>query len=338
MRRTVILIALVVAGGAAYAAALRPAGPATADGIPQTPAATSPGPRLDDVERRLGPFLIGPYTLPLQAVTVVEHYARVPERPSRDPDAEALARLEIIDASGTVRHQESFDHALDGGTFANSCSASVEPLKGNVASGLLLSSGCVPSAPDAADLREIFGAVNGRVQMFGRPFLVRGELVGLVQTPVVQTGAARLIRPDTLRFKVRTSNFSVMTAINVDWMQGTLSLSQRCYGQTGQGLREEGCEVPVDAERVPGDQSETFVRLFTDATEQAGLPRHIVVRQTSVVTFLAAKVRVVWDESSDVADLHVDEDDMWLKLRIDGQEGWIHTQEDFLAIGLPAIG
>jgi hypothetical protein len=29
---------------------------------------------------------------------------------------------------------------------------------------------------------------------------------------------------------------------------------------------------------------------------------------------------------------------MWLKLRIDGREGWIHTQEDFLAIGLPQSG
>ena len=114
-----------------------------------------------------------------------------------------------------------------------------------------------------------------------------------------------------------------MAAINVDWMQGGLSIAQRCYGQTGQGVREEGCELPVDAERVPSDQSESFVRLFAEPTERAGPPRHVVVRRASVVTILVAKVRLVWDDQGDIVDVGV---------------GWTHTQEDFLAIGLPESG
>ncbi len=31
-------------------------------------------------------------------------------------------------------------------------------------------------------------------------------------------------------------------------------------------------------------------------------------------------------------------DELWLKVRIDGKKGWIHTQEDFVAIGLPPAG
>lgn len=31
-------------------------------------------------------------------------------------------------------------------------------------------------------------------------------------------------------------------------------------------------------------------------------------------------------------------DDLWLKVRIDGKEGWIHTQEDFTAIGVLQAG
>jgi len=27
--------------------------------------------------------------------------------------------------------------------------------------------------------------------------------------------------------------------------------------------------------------------------------------------------------------------DLWLKVRIDGKEGWIHSEEDFQALGLP---
>ena len=342
MRRALFLITLVFAGGVGFAIAARPA-PSPAKPNPSlseaaVPVMTTQTSLLEDVERRVGPFAIGPDTLPAQNVTVIEHHKRVRGRPSNDPDAEALASLEIVDASGTVHHRETFEYAIDRGTFASACSASVTVLKGNVASGLVLASGCLPSAPDAADTWHVFGAVNGRVQRFGKPFMVSGELLGLVQTPVTQAGRARMIRPDALRFKVRTPNFFVTTSVSVDWMQGRLSPGQRCYGQTGQGMREEGCEVPVEAERVPSDEDETFVRLFNEATEQAGPPRHVVVKKTSVVEFVAAKVRIVWDDTADIVDLRVDEDDMWLKVRIDGREGWIHTQEDFLAIGLPQSG
>jgi hypothetical protein len=27
--------------------------------------------------------------------------------------------------------------------------------------------------------------------------------------------------------------------------------------------------------------------------------------------------------------------DLWLKVRIDGKEGWVHSEEDFRALGLP---
>ncbi len=29
--------------------------------------------------------------------------------------------------------------------------------------------------------------------------------------------------------------------------------------------------------------------------------------------------------------------DVWLKVRIDGKEGWVYSEEDFSAIGLPAL-
>jgi hypothetical protein len=41
-----------------------------------------------------------------------------------------------------------------------------------------------------------------------------------------------------------------------------------------------------------------------------------------------------------ICELRVEADrvpaeDPWLKVRIDGNEGWIHTPEDYMAIGLP---
>lgn len=53
---------------------------------------------------------------------------------------------------------------------------------------------------------------------------------------------------------------------------------------------------------------------------------------------LAAKVRLSWETSHEVIFFGVDDQDPWLKVRIDGQEGWIHTQEDFEALGVPQAG
>jgi hypothetical protein len=141
-----------------------------------------------------------------------------------------------------------------------------------------------------------------------------------------------------MEFRVWTGNFQVTVPVRVDWMQGRLTPGQRCFEQSGRGLPESGCEVPVQAERVPSDQELTFVRLFTEANESMGVPRHVVLRRDSQVDILAARVKLSWDESREVIFFGVDDQNPWLKVRIDGNEGWIHTQEDFNAIGVPQAG
>jgi hypothetical protein len=82
---------------------------------------------------------------------------------------------------------------------------------------------------------------------------------------------------------------------------------------------------------------ETFVRLHAEASEEMGNPQHLVVKKSSNVEFLAAEGDVEWQEDDRGASLNPG-DDFWIKVRIDGKEGWIHTQEDFEAIGLPQAG
>ena len=81
----------------------------------------------------------------------------------------------------------------------------------------------------------------------------------------------------------------------------------------------------------------TFVRLHVEAEEGFGTPDHVVVKKDSKVEFLAAEGEVQWEEDEHGVGLSPG-DDFWIKVRIDGKEGWIHTQEDFMAIGLPQAG
>ena len=93
-------------------------------------------------------------------------------------------------------------------------------------------------------------------------------------------------------------------------------------------------EVKVDA----GDVVEqTFVRLYNE-TEDNGRPRHVVVQPGSRIEFLAAEAHVKWKQGARAANLEFQPDDVWLKIRVDGKEGWIHAQEDFVAVGLPFSG
>jgi hypothetical protein len=101
-------------------------------------------------------------------------------------------------------------------------------------------------------------------------------------------------------------------------------------------MREGGCELHVEVERTPVEDELTFVRLFTEADERFGTPKHVVVKRDSKVEFLGARVRVVPSAGS-ILEIGV-ADDPWVHVRIDGQEGWLHTQEDFSAIGVPEAG
>ena len=92
----------------------------------------------------------------------------------------------------------------------------------------------------------------------------------------------------------------------------------------------------VEAVRKPGNSDFTFVRLFNEANENMGSARHVVIKKDANIEYLAAKAIVKWSTSGD--EFSADLSDIWLKVLIDNNEdnlGWIHTDEDFAAVGLP---
>jgi hypothetical protein len=62
-----------------------------------------------------------------------------------------------------------------------------------------------------------------------------------------------------------------------------------------------------------------------------------VVKKDSRVEILAGKVLVTWEERKDGIGLGV-ANGIWVKVRIGGKEGWIHTDEDLQAFGLYRVG
>jgi len=306
-----------------------PSPPASQAG--QTAATPVGAQELEDVEEHQGPF-----TLAGRNFTVVLHYKRLPGKSS--PDSQALASLEIRDATGAVQQQESFPHALEKGAFPEICSADVRLLSGSNGTGLLIDSGCLPSAPLSGGPWQIVGVVGGKLVPFGKPLVTQGELGEFVPGAINHIGNLTQILPDVLKIRVWTGYFFVSVPVRVGWLEGKLALGQHCMYQTGHGIAEEGCETPVEeAQLAPREQEMTFVRMFHESNQRHGPPAHVVVKKDSKVEVVAGKVLITWEELPEAMHLSVGED-IWVKVRIDGKEGWIHTPEDLNAIGLFASG
>jgi|SRR5690242_3368123 len=296
------------------------------------PAPSSAGDtQLEDVEERKGPFSFGGQTF-----TVVMHSKRLPSH--KGEFAQTLASLDILDAAGAVAHHEEFPHAIENGEFSDTCSVTINPIKGSNGAGLLLDTGCLPSAPLSGGPWEIFGVVSGKLAPIGKPLYTEGEMGDFVPGQINHIGNLTQILPDVLRIRVFTGYFFVSVPVVVNWMEGKLALRQHCFYQTGHGVAEGGCEMPVESVEQHRDQQDvTFVRMFTESNEQIGTPAHVVIQKNSRVEILAAKVFVKWSEEKDSIGLGVG-DDIWVKIRVDGKEGWVHTNEDLQAIGLYQTG
>lgn len=297
----------------------------------QAVTATPGSPKLEDVEERRGPFSLGG-----QAFTVALHYKRLPGKAG--PDAQALESLDILNEAGAVQHHQTFSFSLEKGEFSEDCSVDIQYLHGSNGEGLLLDTRCLPSAPMSGGPWQILGMLNGKLVPIGKPIVTEGQMGGFVPGAITKLGSATQILPDIINIRVWTGYFFAVTPIRVSWYAGKLVLAQHCLYQTGHGFAEDGCEMPAEeVQRSGTEQDMTFVRLFVESNDRTNAPAHVVVKKDSNVEILAGKALITWQEGKDVISIGVG-DDVWVKVRIDGKVGWIHTVEDLTAIGLYQSG
>jgi hypothetical protein len=301
-------------------------------------------PLLEDIEQHLGPFAISG-----QNFNVVLHEKRLPG--AIDPRfAQTLQTIEIRDERNAVLYEKTFTFGIEEGKLERSLKASASLLSGKYFTGLLISYRLKLSTGEDAEAWQVFGYQDGRYKaqdarfrVFDKP--VRGEygantatemrLVtpnGAVTKPMVPEG-------EIFEFRVWTGDFYVMLPVGVDFAHGKLTPGKRCAGTGGTkpGVHEIGCDMRVDAERKPPEAETTFLRVLNGHEPDEGEPLHLVLDKNSKVEILKANAFVDWGLSGDL--MQVAFRDVWLQVRIDGDEqkmGWIHSNEDFAAIGLPA--
>jgi hypothetical protein len=191
------------------------------------------------------------------------------------------------------------------------------------------------SAPDACANYLILGLFDGKLKPYSEEFCE-----DLVEPASVVNRQWKLkTGPDTgfeiFEVRRRAGYFNVIIPVRIEFVMAKLLPAQWCVQLHAAPDMRERCEFPVEAERVPAKE-DTFVRLYPEADEQA-IPKHVVVKPNSKVEFLSALSHNALDRNGKwiaAPNMGIP----WLRVRIDGQVGWVHAEEDLIALGLSFAG
>jgi hypothetical protein len=292
---------------------------------------------VEDAEQRTGPF----------TVAGLDYFVVLHDKRLTSVDAPAFARtlagIEIKDADGNVSYQRGFPYAIEQGRFQRSLSASAQLASGNTGTGLVIyyreqTAASQTSAAQTSESWQLFGSVQGRLVSLGKPAPIgEGMTVGPFMGVMMRAanGSVSVIgQPDTIEVRAWAGNFYVFFPLRVDWNHSGLAQGQRCMEMLGGGLREVGCDMRVAANRKPPADEFTFIRLLPEAQEDPDAAQHLVVQKGSSVEILGSRAITSWNETGGLIQPVFS--DVWLRVNVDGQQGWIHGEEDFAAVGLPA--
>jgi hypothetical protein len=343
-----VLLVTAALATASTAPALAPASPSQ-----QTPrSATTQTPQLHDSLTRQGPFTLGN-----QRFSVLFHYKvaeAVSSAAARTDSTSTLALLEILDARGNSVYQQNFSYAVSTPSRRLlTASASLLPGAGGVALVIRFLDRPVASPESterfAKESWQLFGMVNGHLAPLG-PVLPLGHgshiTVGGTLAAVMTKGGIAVMpmasTAEVLSFRAWTGNFYAAVPVRFDWAHGQWGEGEQCY-QTAQGtLTERGCIMPVQATPQPRspDADTLYVQLFAAPDGETDNSLNVPVSPDSRLEFLEMQAIVQWQVQGPAPDqgqprVSCTFSNVWLRTRIDGQEGWVHGQEAFDALGLP---
>jgi hypothetical protein len=246
---------------------------------------------------------------------------------------------------------ESVPVAIENGTFENTLAIHGSSFTTDQGGGILIHGFEQPSDPGSGGWLRVFGFKYGRDKYgadenlfgpFGPPIMIEGEFLDvgtdpLRANPPSPSGATGsptgTVMHDILRFRLWTGNFNIVYPVLINWITGQLQPAWHCPERTSRGVVDR-CSYPITVEENRNSEA-TFVRLFSNPDE--GTPKHVIVQPQSKIEYMEARMPVAWNDNGKTISFNL-EGDAWIKIRIDGVEGWIHTQEDFDAVGLPQSG
>lgn len=309
-------------------------------------APTTPSLQLHDSLTKEGPF-----TIAGQPYTVLFHYKTLSEGASPSANSTTtLSALQILDAHGSSVHDQNFPYTVSQRRFTETVTASASLLDGASGGALVLrfldqrvpSPGATPEL--AKESWQLFGVVNGRLTPFG-PVLSLGQgsnisVNGTLAAVMMKGGIAVMPMASTaevLSFRAWTGSFYADVPVRFDWARGQWGEGSQCYQTANGTLTERGCIMPVEAKPQPRapDADTHYLQLFAAPDGNTDNMQNVPVTPDSQVEVLEMQASVNWNWDATAQRISGSFRSVWLRTRIDGNEGWVHGQDAFDALGLP---
>jgi len=230
-----------------------------------------------------------------------------------------VKEVRIIDRAGTTHFAESYDIPLYGTGFEYSYRIEPYLLMTENDRGILLVRDALPSAPSSGRSIRIFSRHEEKIKPISHWLTVAGDIEGISPS---DDGRVRLPPGDIVTFLVWTGHFSVVVPVLVD-LEGVRILVPE--GIRSYALKAKG---PVFF-RNPDP-----VNLFMEPSESSPTIK-IAVSRNSRIEYIETltEAHLAGEKNLELRVLSP-----WLRVRVDGQEGWLREERDFISVGLPPAG
>jgi hypothetical protein len=230
-----------------------------------------------------------------------------------------VKEVRIIDRAGTTHFAESYDVPLYRTGFEYSYRIESYLLMTENGRGILLVRDALPSAPSSGRSIRIFSRQEEKIKPVSHWLTVSGDIEGISPS---DDGRVRLPPGNSIAFLVWTGHFSVIVPVLVD-LEGVQVLIPKGIRSYALKARE-----PVFF-RNPGP-----VNLFMEPSESSPTIK-IAVSRNSRIDYIEILTEAHFAGEKDL-ELRVLSP--WLRVRVDGHEGWVKEERDLIAVGLPPAG
>jgi hypothetical protein len=268
--------------------------------------------------RTLGPFPIEGHEFAVK-LKVICYKESQHEGLCDEDDEETVSSVRIVDENGKSRFSKSFPVSLVHKLGRHLVDATL--LEGREHQALELTYQDLPSPLRTGESVQLFGLLNGALKPLDlEPLEFSGGLADLPAGRV--KNSKRLLENDTLQIYALTTYFYIVTPVRINWKDFRLE-------QQDSGDFVVANQPPYQIR--PDIESERPVHIYPSPDRKA----------TSVAVNLTPQSRVELLKarfSAAPPDEHDSADDTWLKIRIDGREGWILGVDDYTALGLSFVG
>lgn len=177
-------------------------------------------------------------------------------------------------------------------------------------------------APPAGKSFQIFGIKKGVLKPLSPRINVYGRIEQLPEGR--SKDVLNLLNGDLLNIKVWKGLIGVVIPLVVDFKKQTI------IPLINEGVVEIYFSITPDQPHIAFGIP---VKLYEDHNVNANR-KTIAAKEVKKVVFLNAYANVQFENQSGGHTLDIDVSNLWLKVKIDGIEGWVNDQEDFFTLGL----